>query len=233
MSHPTKTIEDYLEYIFTMENEGQPVIGARLAERLAVSAPTVTDTLKRMKDQGFIEMDRRKVVTLTERGREVATAMVRRHALLERWLTDTLGLDWATAHTEAHRLEHAVSDLVEERLSALLGHPTTCPHGNPIPGPGVITSYAGTRALSEIPEGEQVRLRRIVESTETQPDLMSYLERQGLKPGVLITVREVVPGHGPLLLDVEGRSVPLGPEAAAGLRVETVSVAGVAAEAAR
>ena len=110
------------------------MIGVRLAERIGVSAPTMTETLKRMVGQGYVVVDNRKEISLTENGREVAESVVRRHRLSERWLTDVLGLDWAKAHQEACKLEHAISAEVEERLARMLEHPSTCPHGNPIPG---------------------------------------------------------------------------------------------------
>src|ERR1051326_4213107 len=117
-----------------MWSEGEPLRPARLADWLGVSRPTVTVALRRMTRDGMVVQNSRKEIELTARGRRAAAAIVRRHRIMERWLTDSLGLDWVTADEEAARLEHAVSDVVERRLWETLGRPTSCPHGNPIPG---------------------------------------------------------------------------------------------------
>src|ERR1700730_1176838 len=117
-----------------MEAEGEPVRSARMADWLGVSRPTVTIALRRMTRDDMVRLNRHKEIELTDRGAQAAAAIVRRHRIMERWLTDALGLDWVTADEEAARLEHAVSDVVERRLWETRGRPTSCPHGNPIPG---------------------------------------------------------------------------------------------------
>src|SRR5438445_4048440 len=117
-----------------MWSEGEPLRSARLADWLGVSRPTVTIALRRMARDGMVRMTRSKEIELTPAGMTSAESIVRRHRIMERWLTDGLGLDWVTADEEAARLEHAVSDVVEKRLYESLGRPKTCPHGNPIPG---------------------------------------------------------------------------------------------------
>src|SRR5947209_17338560 len=131
---PTEVIGRYLEAIYYMEAEGEAVRSARLADWLGVSRPTVTVALRRMTRDGMVGLDNRKEIRLTQRGSQAAAAIVRRHRIMERWLTDALGMDWVMADEEAARLEHAVSDVVEQRLWETLGGPTSCPHGNPIPG---------------------------------------------------------------------------------------------------
>src|SRR5919109_4678011 len=128
------TVEEYLETIYNMSMEDEVVIGARLAEKFAVSAPTVTEMLKRLVRDGYVEMDNRRQVTLTEAGIRAAESVLRRHRLTERFLADMLGMQWHEVHEEAGRLEHFISGAVEERVLTTLNHPTTCPHGNPIPG---------------------------------------------------------------------------------------------------
>src|SRR5205807_2898154 len=128
------TVEEYLETIYNMSAEEEVVIGARLAEKFHVSAPTVTEMLKRLVRDGFIAMDNKRQVTLTEAGKQAAEAVLRRHRLTERFLVDMLGMQWHQVHEEACRLEHFISGAVEARVVASLNHPTTCPHGNPIPG---------------------------------------------------------------------------------------------------
>src|SRR3981081_1377806 len=117
-----------------MWSEGETLRSARLAEWSAVSRPTVTVALRRMARDGMVRLSARKEIELTPAGRRAAEAIVRRHRIMERWLTDGLGLDWVAADEEAARLEHAVSEVVERRLYEVLGRPQTCPHGNPIPG---------------------------------------------------------------------------------------------------
>src|SRR2546421_8067370 len=117
-----------------MRAEGETVTNARLAEWRGVSRPTVTAGLRRMARDGLLRADAGKEVLLTAEGDTKAASIVRRHRIMERWLTDALGLDWVVADEEAARLEHAISDLVEQRLYEALGRPASCPHGNPIPG---------------------------------------------------------------------------------------------------
>src|SRR5437868_11452672 len=130
----TASTQDYLAAIYDLGGSGQPVIGARLAKHMSISAPAVTEAIHRMVRGHYVKVGHGKELALTPRGKQVAEVMARRHRLIERWLTDILGLNWTDAHEEAHRLEHAISPRVEDRLAELLGMPSTCPHGNPIPG---------------------------------------------------------------------------------------------------
>src|SRR5256885_6888659 len=156
------TVEEYLETIYNMSMEGEVVIGARLAERFRVAAPTVTEMLKRLVRNGYVEMDNKRHVTLTEAGNKAAEAVLRRHRLTERFLVDMLGMQWHEVHEEACRLEHFISGAVEARVIAALNNPTACPHGNPIPGSVVnARSYLkdhGAIRLSTIPGGEQASI---------------------------------------------------------------------------
>ena len=127
---------------------------ARLADWLSVSRPTVTVALRRMTRDGMVRLDAHKEIELTARGDQAAAAIVRRHRIMERWLTDVLGLDWVTADTEAERLEHAVSQVVEETLYRSLGRPKTCPHGNPIPGHSIMR--ANEFRLSALRPGDKL-----------------------------------------------------------------------------
>lgn len=215
---PSEVISRYLEAIYYIEAEGEPVRSARLADWLGVSRPTVTIALRRMTRDGLVRLDSRKEIELTERGREMAGAIVRRHRIMERWLTDALGLDWVTADEEAARLEHAVSDVVERRLWEALNRPTSCPHGNPIPG------YAERRRdeikLSTVPQGAAVSISRISEVAEREaPSLLRYLHDRRLLPGTPIEVMEVDEVGGTLRARAAGRDVTLSHETAARLWV--------------
>ena len=131
--HPP--LEEYLEAIWELEEEGVQVIQARLAEHLGHSAPSVSEMVRRLRTDGYVALDGRSL-SLTDKGRTRAVSVVRKHRLAERLLTDVIGIPWHKTHEEACRWEHVISDEVEERLVVLLGNPATCPHGNPIPGPG-------------------------------------------------------------------------------------------------
>ena len=183
----TPVIESFCETIYNMAMEGDPVIGARLAEKFRVAPPTVTETLKRMVRDGLVEMDSRRQVTLTERGVELAEAVLRRHRLTERFLVDMLGMQWHEVHEEACRLEHHISGAVEQRVVSALHKPTTCPHGNPIPGyvPNArryLTDNGAVRLLLVAP-GTEARLLLVSEVVEDEEELISYLHDRGLTPG--------------------------------------------------
>lgn len=188
------TVEEYLEMIYNMSAEDEVVIGARLAEKFRVSAPTVTEMLKRLVRDGYITMDVKRVVTLTEAGYQAAEAVLRRHRLTERFLADMLGLQWHEVHEEAHRLEHFISGAVEARVIASLNHPVTCPHGNPIPGlvPSARTYLKdqGAVRLSSIGVGGQATILCISEVVEDEEALILHLHEKGLTPETRLTVLE-------------------------------------------
>ena len=186
------TVEEYLETIYNMSAEDEQVIGARLAEKFRVSAPTVTEMLKRLVRDGYVSMDAKRAVTLTEEGYQAAEAVLRRHRLTERFLVDMLGMQWHQVHEEACRLEHFISGAVEARVVASLNHPTTCPHGNPIPGlvPSARTYLKdqGALRLSTIEPGESASILCISEVVEDEEALIHYLHDKELTPGTVLTV---------------------------------------------
>lgn len=191
-SHLSEVASRYLEAIFYIDAEGEEVRSARLADWLAVSRPTVAVTLRRMERDGLLQLSPSKAIVLTERGRRLAAAIVRRHRIIERWLTDVLGLDWIEADEEAARLEHAVSEAVENRLFELLGRPTTCPHGNPIPG--VSERDPAEISLDRLEVGRSARISRVSEVAEREiPVLLGYLQERGLGPGQRLKTIEVDP----------------------------------------
>ena len=202
----TPTLEDYLLAIDSLQSEHQDVIGARMAERLEVTPASVSQTVDRMVKQGLIVVSDDHHIALTDEGRAAADSICRRHRLTERFLADVLELDWAQAHTEAHRLEHAMSDLVQERLSKFMDDPETCPHGAPIPGNFPDGGDAGWRLLADTSAGERLVIRRISEMVEGDPELLHYCADKNLRPGVLVTVREIGPDRV-FILDVDGDPV--------------------------
>jgi len=173
--------QEYLEAIYSMLDEGKPAIGARLAERLRRAPATVTITLQRMGEQGLIAFTPQKEVRFTARGMQIARAVIRRHRLTERFLTDILGLEWHEAHEEAMRFEHALSPRIEARVIRLLNNPTRCPHGNPIPG--LAPHPPRNRlVLAWATPGAQLVIERISEEAEVDPDLLAFLQHNGLVP---------------------------------------------------
>lgn len=201
----TETVEHYLEAIYYIAHEGDVPRASGLAEWLGVSPPTVSVTLQRLARDGWVGVAGDRRIILTGRGEAAAAEAVRRHRILERWLVDSLGLDWAAADLEASRLAHGVSDLVVERIDELLGHPLSCPHGNPVPGRGDVP--AGLRRLDRLAPGVEARVVRISEVAEHEaPQLLRRLHELGVTPERRIVVR--TPGP-PLLLEVDGRAAEL------------------------
>ncbi len=213
---PSEVASRYLEAVYYMWAEGEPLRSARLADWLGVSRPTVAVALSRMTRDGLVRMNGQKEIELTPRGFTAAESIVRRHRIMERWLTDVLGLDWVTADTEAARLEHAVSGVVEERLYEVLGHPTTCPHGNPIPGHS--ESSTSEVRLSSLGAGTTAGLSRVSEVAEREaPRLLSYLHERSLVPGREIEVVEVDDVAKTIRVRAGDREVTLSHETAAKL----------------
>ena len=198
--HPP--VEEYLETILALGEEGVPVIQARIAERLGRSAPSVSEMLDRLIEEGYVTRNGRRL-SLTDSGRVLAEKVVRKHRLAERLLVDVIGLEWAKVHREAGRWEHVISDDVEARLVELLGDPATCPHGNPIPGSHSPAPPVATRPLAEVGAGERVRLFRISEEVELNLGSLTLLDEGGFIPGAVAEVGRRDP-DGNVEVTVEG-----------------------------
>jgi DtxR family Mn-dependent transcriptional regulator len=185
---PTAKEREYLEVIYYLASRNEPVIAARLARWMKVQPPTVTHIVTRLLEKGFIERNAHGEITLTPSGLQLAEAMVRRHRILERFLVDVMGLPWHLIHEEAVRLEHALSPVMEERIMALVGQATTCPHGNPIPGQN--EGYAGQIRLDTTKAGQVFTIRRIAEEAEEETPIVAFLEANGLVPGARFTIAD-------------------------------------------
>jgi DtxR family Mn-dependent transcriptional regulator len=185
------TENEYLIQLYLLLREGRPVIGARIAERVGVSPPAVTQAMKRLAQHGLAVLDPDDGLRLTPRGRKQAERTIRRHYLLERLLVDELGFDWVDVDEEADRLEHSLSSRLEAHLFERLGRPTTCPHGNPFPGSRDERRLLDARRLTEVEEGEETRILRITEEAEENSDLMHLLYESRLLPGVAIKLTSV------------------------------------------
>ncbi|MGI9033834.1 MAG: metal-dependent transcriptional regulator [Acidimicrobiales bacterium] len=211
--HPP--LEEYLEAIWELDEEGTRVIQARLAEHLGHAPPSVSEMVRRLRDEGWVDV-RDRALHLTAKGRERAESVVRKHRLAERLLTDVIGLPWHKTHIEACRWEHVISDEVEARLVALLENPSTCPHGNPIPGAG--GDRDDLRALAEVEPGDHIRLERVTEQVEVDLDALIYLDTHHFIPGAAAQVSSRAP-DGTLTLTLADGSIALGPALAAQLFV--------------
>ena len=203
--HPA--VEQYLETILELEESGIAPMRARLVERLGVSAPAVSETVKRLERENYLTLDQDRVLHLTESGRAYATAVLRRHRLAELLLVEILKVPWSQVHEEACRLEHAISDNLEAHLVKLLGDPGSCPHGNPIPGSANVVDPGPLQTLASVPQGSPCVVRRIDEHLQTQLDHMLELENGRLLPGQRVTVE--ASDDDIVVLNVDGVSVEL------------------------
>jgi DtxR family Mn-dependent transcriptional regulator len=201
--HPA--FEEYCECVYELAEDDVDIIQARIADRLEVSRPAVSEMIRKLESVGLITNDGR--IALTAQGRALAEQVVRRHRLAERFLTDVLKLSWAEAHHEAGRWEHVMSENVERAMDVLLGSPTTCPHGNPIPGSDYVDPDAVPLSLHPI--GTPFTVRRIPEELEFTPGLLEFLEGSSLRPGRTGVVTAASP-DGTLTIEIDGNHVGVG-----------------------
>jgi DtxR family transcriptional regulator, iron-dependent repressor len=211
-THATIAEEEYLQTLFWLQEAGLPMTGANVARAMQLSPPTVHEMIVRLERDGYIERTPSKTIGFTDSGLEHAEGIVRRHRLIERFLTDILGIPWDEVHEEAERLEHAMSPVLEQRMLAAIGDAKTCPHGHPIN----VGSRIDGVPLADVEEGASVRVLRFENEAE---DLLHYLKASGIEPGM----------EGRLSARDDGGEVIV--ETAAGARVavtrsvaETVSV---------
>jgi DtxR family Mn-dependent transcriptional regulator len=215
----TNATEHYLQAIYALTAERKMLIGARLAQHLRVSAPSVTQTLQRLEREGFVHLENmgdRKEIRLTEAGRKVGEEATRKHRLIERWLQKELRLSSTEAHEAAEKFEPGFTPMLLDRLYDALGRPETCPHGNPIPRDGVEIDHNGVY-LDAVKAGEVVEIGRITEEAEADLDLLTYLERNRVFPGTKLRILAVDAMSGAVTavtdedkeLRIEGRSAAL------------------------
>jgi DtxR family Mn-dependent transcriptional regulator len=211
--HPA--FEEYCECIYELDEDDVDVIQARIADRLHVSRPAVSEMIKRLEIEGLAHSERGKIA-LTPAGLELAERVVRRHRLAERFMTDILGLSWADAHQEAGKWEHVMSTEVEQAMNRVLGDPTTCPHGNPIPG----SDYEAPDAtrLVDVEVGTIFTVTRIPEELEFTPGLLDFLESSSIQPGHSGRVTAASP-DGTMTVEIDGNHVGVGSFASARILV--------------
>ena len=212
MAADTATVaeQEYLESMFWIDEAGLPMTGANIARAMQLSAPTVHEMVGRLIKDGYVERNADKSLAFTEDGRERASYIVRRHRMIERFLTDVLGIPWDEVHEEAERIEHAMSPVLEERMRAAIGDATTCPHGHPI--------VAGTRIqgvpLADVEEGASIKVLRFENEAE---ELLHYLKTTGIEPGLEGTIG--APEDGDVTVRAGSRTITVD-----GTVAETVSV---------
>ncbi|HSS09852.1 MAG TPA: metal-dependent transcriptional regulator [Acidimicrobiales bacterium] len=205
----TRAQEDYLKALYNLHGDTRPVPTRDLAQRLGISSPSVSEMVSRLTAQGLVEHDKYRGQQLTREGRKVALELVRHHRLLEMFLVRVLGYSWDEVHDEAERLEHVISERMEQRIFELLGRPELDPHGHAIPSLTGKVRHPSERALNECRAGEKVVVQVV---SDDDPAKLRELERRGLMPGTQIEVMAPSEYEGPIDIRLKGRrvNVPLG-----------------------
>lgn len=213
----TAAMEDYLKVIFRLSEDGQRATTQAIAERMNVAAPSVTGMIKRLADLNLVEHERYRSVTLTATGTKAALEVVRHHRLLELYLAEALGYSWDEVHDEAERLEHTISEEFEDRIDAVLGYPTTDPHGDPIPSRSGLISEVPDDRLASLEVGDTATISRVADS---DPEKLRYLGTIGLYPETRISVVDRIPFDGPLKVRVGQQEHFVGTELARSVHVQ-------------
>jgi DtxR family Mn-dependent transcriptional regulator len=211
MKKVTNVIEEYMETIYKLQEKSPVARTSEIIKLLKVAPGTVTNTVKRLEKEGLITHVPYKGVKLTEKGRSIALQVIRRHRLSERLLTDLLNVDWDKAHDAACRLEHVMTEDISKKLDKALGHPKTCPHGNPIPNERGRIFVEKSEPLTNLNPREGGMLVKIVRE---EPELLKYIAAIGLIPGTFLEVVEKAPFDGPITVRVKGNNYALSHEVA-------------------
>jgi DtxR family Mn-dependent transcriptional regulator len=211
-------VEECLEILFKLEKDRERVKMTELAEKLRFPYSSMTVLLQKLSNMGLIDYEPYKGVKLTDKGKELAIKVIRRHRLSERFLTDILGFDWSEAHEHACKLEHVITNKIEEKLDEKLGKPTVCPHGNPIPTANGKIIFENDIPLSELQPAEEATITRILDENS---NLLRRLVAMGILPGVKVTVKEKSPLGGALVLKIGDYEVALGHDVASKICVKT------------
>jgi DtxR family Mn-dependent transcriptional regulator len=199
LAAPSLATQEHLQAVYTLDDDGAQVIAARMAEFLNISPASVSEMVHRLEREGLLAVDDHKSVRLTADGRRIAERIARRHRLAERLLVDVLGYAWWKTHEEAERIEHAMTDEMEERIAKVLGNPQTCRHGNPMP----CVAPRPARRLELVGVGRTATVERIPDQFEHEPGFLEYLDGVGLRPGV--SVRLVSIDDATLRIAVDGK----------------------------
>ena len=209
-------VQDYLREIYKLELDGERATTSKIAERMGVAPPSATSMLKKLARLGLLEHVPYRGASLTSGGRDIALEVIRHHRLIEQFLVEKLGLGIDEVHSEADRLEHALSEELEATIDASLGHPTSDPHGDPIPDPNLQLASPRVTSLADLHEGDQRLVRRVPDG---DGELLRYLSSLALVPGSRVEVRRAAPFGGPLTVAVEGNEHAISRELAASIGV--------------
>ncbi len=208
----SQAVEDYLKAIYKLQSDAGKVSTSALADYLGVAPPSATNMITRLVESGLLRHDRYRGVELTQAGAQAALEVIRHHRLWELFLAESLKVPLDRVHAEAERLEHTLSEDLEEDLDRALGHPTIDPHGDPIPSKDGIVSPTSRQRLSELAIGITARIARVPDSN---PELLRYLSELGLLPGSQVAITQKAPFGGPIYVAVTertGASVPADPQ---------------------
>jgi len=214
----TQSMENHLKAIFAVLEKNDRASTSAVAREIGVAPPSVTAMVRRLAELGLVTHERYQGVQLTAVGRRTALEIVRHHRLLELYLAEALGVPWDRVHDEAERLEHAISEDVEERIDAVLGNPTVDPHGSPIPARDGTLLRSTAWTLGDATEGAVLV---VAEVDDGSPELLRYLAELGMFPGVRVEVLHIDPFNGPLRVRVDRREFVIGRAAAREVRVRT------------
>jgi DtxR family transcriptional regulator, Mn-dependent transcriptional regulator len=215
---PTTAIQDYAKAIYSLESKGEEAVTTTdLADRLSLTAGSVSAMLRKLHERGIVEHERYRGVRLTPEGRRIALQVIRRHRLLEQFLVEVLEMPWDRVHDEAEILEHVLSEEVERLIAEKLGDPHVDPHGDPIPTEDFELAETHTMALDDLEIGARGRFVRI---SDADPAMLRYLSERGISPGDELEVIDRQPFGGPLSVRVAGTVHPLGGQLAEAMRVE-------------
>ncbi|MGQ0649149.1 MAG: metal-dependent transcriptional regulator [Gemmatimonadaceae bacterium] len=215
----TEPVEDYLKAIYAIEQAGDSAGTNEIAARLEIAAASVSGMVRRLADQGLVAYERYRGVRLTDAGRRAALRTIRRHRVIEAYLAKALGYAWDRVHEEAERLEHAASDELIDRMAAAIGEPLTDPHGHPIPSRDGTIDETPHHTLSDLAAGQRSRVTRV---SDEDSELLRYLARIGIRPGVMVTLAERAPFDGPLTLRIGKGTVQVGLALASRVMVESL-----------
>ncbi len=203
----SQSVEDYLKVIYVLETEGEGASTTNIAGMLEVSSASVTNMLKRLAGMNFIDHQSYKGATLTDAGRKIALEILRHHRLLELYLKEVMGYSWDEVHDEAEKLEHHISEQFEDKIAELLNHPTHDPHGDPIPTKDGVMPDIASLSVCDAEEETSYIIGRV---KDQDPELLRYLEKTGVIPGVKLTILEKAPFEGPIKVLLEDKEKTLG-----------------------
>jgi len=215
----TSVTEEYLEIIYRLQEKSGVATTSDLVKSLKVAPGTVTNTIARLEKESFVIHEPYRGVRLTEKGRRIALRTIRKHRLSERLLTDLLNVEWEKVHEAACKLEHSISDEIAKKIEKALGHPKTCPHGNPIPTEcgGIIEEKS--RPLSELNPGEKGVIAKI---TDERRELLEYLNSIEVRPDKIVEIVEKAPLGGPIIVRIEGKNHALSREIASFIEIKMI-----------